>query len=115
MIWHKQDVFWGILVDIPLDPLEILEGSLGIRTDSNSVWYLLDIPGLYDLFFMITMMTGAICLLISFIQFLLIRKRELKAEIKADIVHRMWILFLFGMAAAIMDALLLIGKMLNGT
>ena len=114
MIWHKQVTVFRILADIPLNPLEILEGNLGIKTDSNSVWYLLDIPGLYELFFMITMMTGAICLLLSFIQFLLIRKRELKAEIKADIMHRMWILFLFGIAAAIMDALLLIGKMLNG-
>lgn len=96
------------------DPLDILEGRLDIETGSNSLWYLLDVPGLYELFFMISMMTGAICLLLSMIHFLMVRKRDLKAEIKADIMHRILLLFLLGMGITIMDALLLVGKMLNG-
>lgn len=104
-----------ILADIPTEPLEIIEKNLEIKTDRKSIWYLLDIPGLYNLFFMVTIMTGTICLLLSLIHFLMIRKREIKAEIKADIMHRIGILGLFGMAIAILDVLLLVGKMLNGS
>jgi len=103
-----------ILADIETDPLKILDGKLGIETGEKSVWYLLDVPGLYDLAFMACVMIGTICLLVAFMHYLVVSKRELKAEIKANIVQRMFILFVIGMAASIMDIFLIIGKWLNG-
>lgn len=108
------DMFCRILADIETDPLKILDGKLGIETGDKTIWYLMDIPGLYDLLMMVAIMVGVIFMLLAFMHYLVATNKNTKSDIKGDIMQRAEILFLIGMSVTIMDILLLIGKALNG-
>lgn len=100
-----------LVLDIPTDPLGILSEEVKIETGDQTMFYRVDGSGLYSLFLMVCIMGGAIMIAVSLIMLLFSRKKEALAEQKANIYHKLFIIFMACGSIFWFNALLQVGNM----
>lgn len=99
---------------IQTNPLDILSGSdgiaYGIRRGTTGLFFLMDMGGMSSIFTQMILYVGVIAIVAGAIGLLFVRKKDMRAELKANIMQRFLILFLAGNVVTFMDLLLAIGK-----
>lgn len=94
-----------------VNPLEISNDKNYPSSGKSSVFGLLGLNDLYSICLSVVLMAAVITITASLATLFVTRKRDKRAEIKDDIVHKLVLVFLASSAVTIFDVLLLIGRM----
>lgn len=97
-----------------VNPLEISNDNNYPSSGRFSVFGLLGLKDLYSIFLSVVLMAAVITITASLATLMITRKKDKRAEIKDDIIHKLVLVFLAASAVTIFDVLLLIGRMFTG-